>query len=333
MLSWGERLGRKNMKANISDILLAPWITGVITTAIRLKIFSILSDQELTVVEIASKSETIPNCLKTILDACVSLGFLEFENDKYKNSHFSLVYFVEGQRFYVGDFLKLVNDESLQWFQLPDIIRGNPKIHQELTCIRSDYKTFITAMNNIGNLGEAEALKDMVDLSGCKSMIDAGGGSGLYSVALCQKYPELHSTILDVKDTLAVTKEMIEDRQEKKRIVLREGDFLKNPLGENVDVVLLSDVIYNESTAKVVLQNAWDSLIQNGVLIIRGYYADPEKSRPLFGALFAVKELVDDAQIKIMTISMLEKNVREIGFEIIRATPLTEYSFVLVGRK
>jgi hypothetical protein len=36
------------MKANISDILLAPWITGVIITAIRLKIFSILSDRELS---------------------------------------------------------------------------------------------------------------------------------------------------------------------------------------------------------------------------------------------------------------------------------------------
>jgi hypothetical protein len=252
---------------------------------------------------------------------------------KYKNSHFSLVYFVEGQRFYVGDFLKLVNDESLQWFQLPDIIRGKEKIDKERPYIRSDYKTFITAMNNIGNLGEAEALKDIVDLSGCKRMIDVGGGSGLYSIALCQKHPELHSTILDVKDTLAITKEMVADRQEKRRIDLREGDFLKDSLGDNVDVVLLSDVIYEESTAKIVLRNAWDSLTRNGVLIIRGYYADPEKSRPLFGALFAVKGLVDDAQRKIMTISMLEKNVREIGFEIIRVTPLTEYSFVLVGKK
>lgn len=321
------------MKGTISDILLAPWITGVITTAIRLKIFSILSDRELTVEEIASKCEAIPNYLKTLLDACVSLGFLEFENDKYKNSHFSLVYFVEGQRFYVGDFLKLVNDESLQWFQLPDIIRGNEKINRELPYIRSDYKTFIRAMNNIGNLGEAEALKDMVDLSGCKRMIDAGGGSGIYSVALCQKYPELHSTIVDVKDTLVVTKELIADRQEKSRIALREGDFLKDSLGDNVDVVLLSDVIYEESIARIVLRNAWDSLAQNGVLIIRGYYADPEKSRPLFGALFAFKELVDNAQRKIMTISMLEKNVREIGFRIIRVTPLTEYSFVLVGKK
>jgi predicted nicotinamide N-methyase len=321
------------MKANISDILLSPWITGVLITAIRLKLFSILSDQELTVEEIAAKCQAIPNRLKFILDACVSLKFLEFENDKYKNSHFSLVYFVEGQRFYVGDFLKLINDESLQWFQLSDIIRGNETTNHKLPHIRSDYKTFIMAMNNIGNLGEADALKDMVNLSGCKTMIDAGGGSGLYSIAFCQKYPDLRSTIFDVKDTLKVTKEMIADRPEKRRIDLQEGNFLEDPLGDNVDVVLLSDVIYEDLTAKIVLKNAWDSLTQNGMLIVRGYYADPEKSRPLFGALFAVKLLVDNAQRKIMTISKLEKAVKEIGFKIRKVTPLTEYSFVITGEK
>jgi len=321
------------MKANISDILLSPWITGVIITAIRLKLFSILSDRELTVEEIAAKCEAIPNRLKPLLDACVSLKLLEFEHDKYKNSHFSLVYFVEGERFYVGDFLKLINDESMQWFQLPDSICGNETTNHKPPHVRSDYKTFIMAMNNIGNLGEADALKDMVDLSGCKTMIDAGGGSGLYSIALCQKYPELRSTIFDVGETLAVTKEMIADRQEKRQIDLHEGNFLEDPLGDNVDVVLLSDVIYEDLTAKIVLKNAWDSLTQNGVLIIRGYYADPEKSRPLFGALFAVKLLVDNGQRKIMTISKLEKNVREIGFKISKVTPLTEYSFVLIGEK
>ena len=50
-------------------------------------------------------------------------------------------------------------------------------------------------------------------------MIDAGGGSGLYSVTLCQKYPELHSTIVKLKDTLVVTKEMI-------RIEKKKGELL-----------------------------------------------------------------------------------------------------------
>lgn len=321
------------MRGTISDILLAPWITGVLFTAIRLKVFSTLSDQKLTLEEIASKCQAIPNYIKPLLDACVALGFTEFENDKYMNSHFSQVYFVEGQCCYVGDFLSLINDESPEWSKLPDIIVGKEGVKEEHPYIRSSYETFIKAMNNIGNLGEADALRDTVDLSGCKKMIDAGGGSGLYSTVFCEKYPELHSTILDVKETLAVTKEMIAGREEKERITLKEGDFFKVSFGENIDVVLLSDVIYEESGARLVLQNAWNCLREDGLLIIRGYYADPEKSKPVFGALFAVKGLVDNAERKIMTLSTLEQNVREMGFKITRVSPLTEYSSVLIGRK
>ncbi len=321
------------MERNISDILLAPWKIGVITTAIRLNVFSIISNQEITVDEIASKCAAKPDLLKPLLDACTSLGFLGVKNNKYKNTHFSLVYFVEGRSLYVGDFLKLVNIESLSWLQLPNLIQGKEKKNIEFPDLKFTYKTFISAMNSIGHLGEAEALKNIVDLSGCKKMIDVGGGSGLYSIALCQKYPDLISTILDVGDTLAVTRELIADCQEKKQIILKEGDFLKYPIGENVDAVLLSDVIYGDSDAKILLQNAWNSLTHNGILIIRGYYADPEQSGPLFGALFAVKQLVDDPQRKIMTISMLERNARETGFEIINVNPLTEYSFVLIGKK
>ena len=321
------------MKSTISDILLAPWIICVITTAIRLNVFSLISDQELTAAEIASKCAAIPDHLEPLLNACVSLCILAHESNRYRNSHFSRVYFVEGSHFYVGDFLKLVNDESLQWFQLPDIIRGTEKINENPPYIRSDYSTFIMAMNNLGSLGEAEALKDMVDLSGCKRMVDAGGGSGIYSIALCQKYPELHSTILDVNATLAVTQEIIGNRKERDQIDLREGDFYQDSLGNNMDVVLLSDVIYEKMTAKIVLRNAWDSLSQNGMLIVRGYYADPEKSKPLFGALFTFKGLVDNAQRKIMTISDLEEIVKETGFRIIKVAPLTEFSFVVMGRK
>jgi SAM-dependent methyltransferase len=321
------------VKNSISDILLAPWIMGVTTTAIILRVFSLISDQELPVEEIAVKCQVLPDCLTKLLDACVSLGYLELENGKYRNSHFSLVYFVEGQRLYMGDFIRLIHDESPSWHQLPDTIRGIKKKDQKSPYIKSDYRTFIRAMNNIGNLGEAEALRDFVDLSGCKKMIDAGGGSGLYSVVLCQKYPELHSTIMDVKDTLKVTGEMIADRREKSRITLREGDILKESWGADMDAALLSDLIYEEETARIVLRNAWNCLKPNGVLIIRGYYADPEKSRPLFGALFAVKELADDPLRKIITISVLEKIVSDLGFKIIRAAPLTEFSFALVGRK
>lgn len=321
------------MNTDLSNIILAPWINGVLVTAIRLNVFTILNDRELTLGEIASECRAVPERLKTLLDACVCLGLLEFMDRTYKNSHFGAVYFVEGNPFYIGDFLKLLNYESLQWYQLPSILLGEKKKDFELPGLKADHQTFVSAMNCIGQLGEADALKAHTDLSGVKSLTDAGGGSGLYSLMLCQSYPELQSTILDLKDTLAVTRKIIADSPCRNRIHLKEGDFFKDPLGRNLDAVLLSDVMYGAAGAKDILRNAWNSLSDNGLLIVRGYYADPEHSGPLFGALFAVKLLVDDPHQKNMSISDLAGNVTEAGFSIQKMVPLTERSYVLVARK
>lgn len=320
---------KKDKENSVFDLIVVPWKSRVIFVAVRLKIFTILSKKELTVEELAKECEAVPYLLKALLDACVSMDLIEYQNDLYKNSQFSQEYLVEGESHYVGDLIQLQDDESIYWDKLGDLILGNRERRSE----DARYRTFIKAMNNLGMLGEGEALKNFVDLSGKTQMIDAGGGSGLYSIILCQKYPELHSTILDRKDTLSITKEMISGYKESARITLKEGDIIENSFGENIDVILFSDVIYEEDTAITILKNAWNCLGADGILIVRGYYSDPENTRPLFGALFTLGQLVFDSKRKIMTISSLQKNVLDAGFTLIKMSPLTERSFALVAKK
>ena len=321
------------MRDSIHDILVARWTTCVVSAAVRLRTFTILSDKAMTAEEIASKCGAVPHLLKALLDVCVSMGLILSQNDKYMNSHFSRVYFVEGEPRYVGDFIELQYDESKQWDRLYDIITKSSNVREDQPASDVNHRTFIKAMNNIGMLGEAEALGNSVDLFGLKEMVDAGGGSGLYSIVLCKKYPELRSTILDTRDTLAITEEMIADCKERDRITLREVDITKESFGEHIDVVLLSDVIYHESTAAPILKNVWDCLRQKGMLILRGYYSDPENSKPLFGALFVLNQMVFDPNRRMMTISSLRRNVSDIGFTLTQTSPLTERSFVMIARK
>ena len=51
----------------------------------------------------------------------------------------------------------------------------------------------------------SDRYKNYIDLSGCKTLLDIGGGSGLYSISFCKKYQGLHSTILDKAETLITT--------------------------------------------------------------------------------------------------------------------------------
>jgi len=79
---------------------------------------------------------------------------------------------------------------------------------------RESHKTFIKAIHNMEMLGEADALINSVDLSDCPVLIDAGGGSGIYALSLCQKYPGLQSIILDSHATLAVTQDFVSRHKE-----------------------------------------------------------------------------------------------------------------------
>lgn len=318
---------------SINKLLIAPWTTSVVFTAIRLKIFTVISNRMMSAEDIASMCGANEKLLKPLLDACVCMELLISHNNQYKNSCLSLRYLTEDEPNYVGDLIELQYDESNQWDKLYDIILSEHEEGKEKRTEEDKLRTFIRGMNNLGMLGEAETLKNSIDLSGCKKMIDAGGGSGLYSVILCQKYPELNVTILDRKETLLITKEMIGGRKEKDRITLRDADILRDSFGNNIDAVLLSDVIYDESEARIILGNARNCLRKNGLLIIRGYYPDPENTQPLFGAVFVLNLLVFNKNSDILTISSLQTNAIEAGFKISKVSPLTEKSFIIIARK
>jgi SAM-dependent methyltransferase len=318
---------------SISDLIAQPWSTFVLFAAVRLKLFSILGDREMRVEEIGGACGAPTHMLRALLDACVAMGLFTRQGDRYVNTPFSLVYLVEGKPFYMGDFFDLLNAESARWHGLPNLIGGTRQPGEEESKKSPDSRTFIKAMNNLGMLGEAEALKNAVDLSGRGAMVDAGGGSGLYSVVLCREYPDLRSTILDVKEVLAVAQELTKECEERERIGFREADIMADPFGANIDVVLLSDVVYDKSDADAILRNAWHCLRPDGLLVVRGYYADPPKTDPLWGSLFVLNMLVFDPTREVLTVSSLEQIVSHIGFTDIRVAPLTERSTCLTARK
>ena len=112
---------------SVSDLLIVSWATSVVSTVTRLNVFSILSSDMMTVEELSSNCRAVPHLLKPLLDACVSMGLMELQNDKYMNSHFSRVYLVEGRPSYVGDFVKLTYTWSKHWDKLYDIVTKSNK--------------------------------------------------------------------------------------------------------------------------------------------------------------------------------------------------------------
>lgn len=323
-------MGDLQMDSSIFDLLIAPWKTAILQTAVRLKVFSALADRAMSTEALASKVNAHEYSLEALLNALVGMDLLQCRNGKYSNTQKSHIYFRDPSPYYVGDFVELVDHERERWCELFSMIsRDDPKPAGP----KEKQETFIKGMNNLGRLGEVEALLNAVDLTDCRELIDAGGGSGIYSSAFCRKYPDLKSTLLDRAETLDVTSELLADQVKNERIHLKVCDIMKQELGREIDAVLLSDVVYDESDASKVLQNIWKCLKVGGQLIVRGYYADPDHYNTPFAALFTVNILKFIPENRIIDFNTLKSKIQETGFEIINSGPLTERSLIIVARK
>lgn len=321
-------------KDNPLDMIFAPYSIYVLFAANRLKIFTLLAKRKMTADEIAESTGARSRLLEVLLDVCVALGLLRRQDDRYENSHLSDAYLVEGRPLYLGDIIEVQSIEAGNWERLYDLILGSGTGDGGGAAREPSPELFTRAMNNLGMLGEAAALANLVDLTGCRTMVDVGCGSGLYSITLCRHYPDLQAVLLDREEVLAVADRFIKKSSLQNRLSIRSVDILKDPFGTNVDVVLLSDVLYQDkSTCIQILQSAHDALAPNGLLIVRGYFSDPKASQPVFGTFFALGRLLFGENRDIISIPKLHSWIEKVGYKITASQALTERSTCIQARK
>ncbi len=317
----------------VLDLVFRPWSMNVLFAASRLRVFTLLATKAMTTAELVEILGAEPQLLTAVLDACAAMGLLHRTNGLYTNSHLSDAYLVEGRPLYVGDLMEVQAIEAAGWQTLYDAVAQKGNVVKE-PLLEVGPRRFTLAMNNIAMQGEANALASTLDLSGCGTMADVGCGSGMYSVALCLRNPSLRATLLDREDVLDTTREIIQQHGIHDRVETRSADITADSYGQDLDVVLLSDVLYQDkATCLTILRSAHTALVKGGRLVIRGYYSDPGESQSLFGALFVVHLLLSDPNREPITVPLLRTWVKEAGFKDLNVFALTERSTCLIAVK
>jgi 2-polyprenyl-3-methyl-5-hydroxy-6-metoxy-1,4-benzoquinol methylase len=319
----------------ILDMIFGPWAAYTLFSANRLDIFNRLAEKGKTAEELAAEIGAVPKLLEGLLDACVAMRFLHQNNKIYTNTYISNIYLVQESPFYLGDIIEVMAAERGKWDGLADLVKGKKSAEPEKEAGKTiSPHRFTMAMNNLAMLGEANALANAVNLAPCRQIVDVGCGSGLYSIVLCHRFPDLQATLLDTGEVLETTRQMIEKNNLQHRINTREADILVDSYGNQSDVVLLSDVLYQEeSSCLAILKNAYNSLAPGGTLLVRGYFSDPGGANPVFGSLFNLAQLLEDPNRHIISVSLISQWVEQAGFRNLNAFPLTEKSTCITALK
>jgi len=310
----------------------------VLMTANRLGVFAVLGEEALTAEEVARNCHTHPRSTAFLLNACVALGFLRKDGDRYANSPEALETLIPGKPTYIGDRIK--HDEWLYavWTHLEQAVRTNRSVRHlaQPPSGAQTWKEFSLAMHNLA-MRTGPLLAATLDLSGRRQLLDCGGGVGTHAMFLVQRYPGLRAIVFDLPETIELAREVIERSGLADRITTRGGNYFADDLGQGHDVVLLSSVLHSlpPEASRLLLEKCHRSLVSGGWVVVHESLIDPDGTSPPRAALFSLNMLVNTGEGQSYSGEEIMRIMKEAGFAPleVRSLPPPAYTSLVIGEK
>lgn len=125
-------------------------------------------------------------------------------------------------------------------------------------------------------------------LPGVNTLLDLGGGTGIYAIAYLQRHPSLRAIVMDRPQVLKVAGEFAQSYGVADRLELRPGDMFADSL-PGADAILLSNILHDwdEPECARLISRCAAALNPAGRLLIHDVFLNDDLDGPLPIALYS----------------------------------------------
>jgi ubiquinone/menaquinone biosynthesis C-methylase UbiE len=288
----------------------------IILTANRYRIFDVLEAGGKSSAEVSRALKTDGRATELMLNSLAAIGLIGKKDGRYRNEGVASRYLVRGKPGYQGDIIDHYHTLWENWSGLDKVIKTGKPFRSS-----HDHSSFIMGMHNLA-LQRVKEVMAAIDLRGVGSVLDLGGGPGTYSMAFARKH--IAVTLFDAPETLKISRRLIKEAGLQEKITLKPGDFTKDDLGNNYDMVFISQIFHSFGPGACIslLGKCYSSLNQGGRVVIQEFYLDETKAGPPQGAIFAINMLVNTPYGRTYTPKEMSAWMRKAGFSEIKVTVL-----------
>jgi SAM-dependent methyltransferase len=282
------------------------WQTCALHSGVALDLFTELARGPREAADIAAAKELDADATARLLDALTALGLVEKSGQRYVNTTAADQYLVASSPDFLGYMIRHHHQLMPGWSRMADAVAsGKPVRERRSSADPASREAFLMGMYNNSRL-IAPRVVPAVDLSGCRRLLDLGGGPGTYAIFFCRQYPQLSATVFDLETTRPFAKRVIGEHGLGDRIRFQAGDFLQDSLIDSqglYDAVWMSHVLHGESPADSanLVSHAASALAPGGRLAIHEFILDDDRRGPLFATLFSLNMLIGTEQGRAYT--------------------------------
>lgn len=177
-------------------------------------------------------------------DAMVSLGLLERDGERYRNSDTAAVFLAGQPGPDLRPMLRFWNRISYPgWLALEDAVRAGAA-QAKFGQFTAEEQQIFSAGVEAFSAATAASLAANYDFSRHHRLLDIGGGTGSFLLAVLRRHPALRGTLFELPGACEVARRRLSGEPEGARIDVVEGDLVSDPLPPGHDVLLLANTVH-----------------------------------------------------------------------------------------
>ncbi len=312
------------------EIYRGQFATSLLVAAVaEFDLFGVLAAGPLMLEQLARQTSLADRPLQVLLTALRAMGTLErLPDGRHQLTALAAEHLVPGGDYFVGDYFALARD-SAEVRELVARLRSNrPKGADDAGAgfiFRDGLKSAMEEAKaarhfTLALAGRAKnvapVLAANLPLPGVTRLVDVGGGTGVYSLALLRANPQLHAVVWDRPEVLRIAAEFAAGAGAgwADRLELQAGDFFTDPFPTGADAILFSNILHDWDVAECrrLLSRAAAALPVGGRVLVHDVFLDDDLGGPLSAALYSANLFIV-TEGRLYTAEEVRGWLREVG--------------------
>jgi SAM-dependent methyltransferase len=257
-------------------------------------LFEALATGPASLEEVAQKTDVPFRTLGIIAAAMVSLGLIERQGDRYQNGVVAAAFLAGAGGPDMRPMLRFWNHISYpNWEKLEEAVRTGQSQAKFSGFSEQQQEIFSQGVESF-SAGTAAALAKSYDFGRHQRVLDIGGGTGSFLLAILQHHKNLTGTLFELPGACAVARQRLAKTPEASRIKVVEGSFLKDPLPGGHDVLVVANTVHVLSAAhNMKLMESMRGQVKSGArLLLADLWTDSTYTEPPAALLMSGEFLV-----------------------------------------
>ena len=289
----------------------------VLAAAVDLDLFTVVGERSLTAAAIARELSADPRATTILLDALAAMELLVKQGEQYRVPPDVAEIFTAGGKLSKLAMVQHQGNCMRRWVQLAQVVKtGQPAGRAaSIRGEQADQAAFIEAMDNISAPMAGPLVSSLRPLA-FTHLLDIGGASGTWTIALLRAVPAARATIFDLPEVIPFAKARVAGAGLADRVEFVKGDFYRDALPSGADFAWVSAIIHQNSAAqnRDLYSKVHAALEPGGTIAIRDIVMDEARTRPVGGALFAINMLTATQAGGTYTLGEIRSDLEGCGF-------------------